>query len=195
MIKIILIGLAIILIGGVAFSIQDWRQWKQIELANYGKGESTIVYPTASPLGRLYSHSWGKFRIKYPLGWTVTENKLYIESKQNKPTLNSGERVELVKFESPDTSAKVTVWMESGLGVDLPAFINREGEGVSRDREFINTDYANMTILTYEKNPVRQMAISSKGDRILIIETNTDSVAWVRYAQTFLSVFRSLVWL
>ncbi len=192
---LLLMGMLMVLAGGIVFSIQDWRQWRHIELDKYGQGTGQIAYPTASPLGRLYSHSLGKFRLKYPQNWTITENKQFTDPKTAKFPLFLGQRVQLVSFDSPESTARIIVWEESAQGIDLPNFINHESQGVTKDREFVNTDFANMTVLTWENSSVRQLAISAKGDRILLIEVLSDKDAWIKYAQTFTKVFQSLVWL
>jgi hypothetical protein len=191
----IFIGLIVLtLLGGVIFSIRDYQNWRHSELDRYGQGGPGPQVPTPAPLGRLYSHPFGKIRFKIPVGWVVTENKAYLPGRLPTPELEKGQRVLLAQLDDEQKTVHTDVFEESAEGVDLPLFINNYAAGAEGEREFINTDNVNMTVLTWKMPIAKQVAITSNNKRILIMVTTFSSSSWEKYAQTFSNVYRSVVW-
>lgn len=171
--------IVIALIVGLAISIDDYRQWRRAELANYGQGsQNAVVFEPALPLDKPYSNYDYNFRIKYPAGWQVVE----------------GVEEELVRFVEPNAEATVTVLAQTEKR-NLTDFVVTQSTGITRDPEHIKTATADFTILTWaDETTTTQKAFTKKGSTIIIVTATCASTAWLKYAQTFAALYQSGVW-
>ena len=166
----ILLGLLISL--GMMFAVWDWRQWRIAETKNYGQGwaENKEVAP-AQKLEGVYTNKRLKFRIKYPGDWKT-----------------SG-----MTFSEPAGKVKMVITVEKDTR-DLPIIIDKMAEGVTKPRDYINTESASVVVLTWGGvRETKQVAIAKKEDRLYKIEVTCESGIWKSWGATFEEIYRSLV--
>src|SRR3989344_2202497 len=68
--SILRLAVGALIVGGMIFTVWDWRQWRIAETKNYGQGwEANKEIAPAQKLDGVYTDKLGKFRIKYPADW------------------------------------------------------------------------------------------------------------------------------
>lgn len=166
------ITLGVLIIGGMIFTVWDYRQWKIEETKNYGQGrEESKGMSAARKLGGVYTNRILRFRIKYPQDWEVKG----------------------MTFSEPFGRAKITVTVVKDLR-DFPIIADEAAVGVTRDREYTSTDTASLSILTWEgASETRQLALAKKEDRLYKIEITCWNGVWKVWSATFGEIYRSLV--
>ena len=161
-----------LIVGGMMFTVWDWREWKIAETKDYGHGwaENREVAP-AQKLEGVYTNKLLKFRLKYPSDW----------------------KVEGMTFSEPGGGVKMVVTVEEDAR-DLPTIADKMAEGVTQARGYINTDSASLVILTWGgPRETKQVAIAKKGDRVYKIEVTCESGAWKSWSATLEQIYRSVV--
>lgn len=158
--------LAVLIIGGVVFSVWDYKQWRKAETAKYGHG------PVASEAVALTKTYFGKgYRLKYPEGWTASKDKLREATGE----------VE-VGFKAMTTKENL---------VDI---VDREAGGVTRERDNITNENTVLTVLTWEgADEVRQKGFAKKGEKLVIMEVKLARQLWSKWEKTIREMYRSLV--
>lgn len=195
--------LLVVTVGvGIVFSVLDYRDWKRAETANFGKGSAeTATYKAAQTLVGPYTNDVAKIRLRYPDGWEVIEDPRFnppVGGQDSKKVFNfsDGGRYEIVKLKDLFGRATVTVSVQADKR-DLNTIIDKEAVGTSRDREFINTDATNITILTWipslDSQRVRQLALAKKNGKIYRIEITCEKTSWETLAKTFEEIHKSWV--
>lgn len=166
--------------GGMMFSGWDYRRWRYEEMKNYGQGWA--VNARLAPAGKLegpYMNTLVKLRMRYPEGWKAQENE------------KLGDWV--VSFKEPAKSAELIVWRRK-TSESLEKIVEKEAEGVTRDREYFGTETASWIMLTWEEeNRVRQKVIAKRGDVVWILELTCARDVWAAYAKTLEAVYKSVV--
>lgn len=164
--------LGVLVVGGMVFTVWDYRQWKTEETKNYGHGwEANIGVAPAQKLGGIYTNGVLKFRIKYPQDW---------EAKG-------------MTFSEPFGRARVTVTVVKDTR-DLPVIADEAAGGVTQDRGYVNTDSASLVVLTWEgTGETKQLALAKKENRLYKIEITCESGIWKAWSATFEEIYRSLV--
>lgn len=157
---------------GVIFTVWDYKNWRIEETKNYGHGwaENREVAP-AQKLKEVYTNAPLKFRIKYPEGWDAGE----------------------MTFRDPSGRVKMQVRVEKDAR-DFSAIADEMAEGVTRDRSYINTETASLTVLTWEgARETKQVAMAKKNDRLYKITVTCESGVWKFWFATLEEIYRSLV--
>lgn len=191
--KIVLIGL--ILAGGV-WSYKDYQEWKHLEMDKYGHGYGEAV--PAMALANLYENQILGVRIRYPDTWKVDEAKEFINlsPKITRNTLlRSGKRQTFVWL---GTRVKISVQKVNQSLVDL---VNMEETNIKnknwemlRERENVNTDEANIVILTWKQGGIiHQRAMAMDDNRLVVIDSNAVESEWKVVEATVLEMYKSLV--
>lgn len=89
--------------------------------------------------------------------------------------------------------AKIRVTVEKDTR-DLPVIADEMAGGITQERNYINTESANLVVLTWKGvSETKQVAIAKKGDRLYKIEVTCESGIWKSWSATFEEVYRSLV--
>lgn len=195
--------LAIVIMAGALLSAKDYRTWLHLETDKFGQGYEDNSQPAES-LTRMYQNTTMGMRIKYPTDWNVKENNKYVSSKpyiHMPDLLYLGQRVEVAQI-----GPFVKVEMER-VNMSLPDLADREvknlksrGIVLSREREYVGSDTANITMLTWEENiggeqMVRQEGMASKENSLVIISAMTPKGDWDKWANTFKELYKSLVFI
>lgn len=191
--------LLVITVGvGVVFSVLDYRDWKRAETANFGKGSAeTAAYKAAQTLVGPYTNDVARMRFRYPDGWEVIEDPRFkIQDSKKIFNFSDGGRYEIVKLKDLFGRATVTVSVQADKR-DLNTVIDLEAVGTSRDREFINTDATNITLLTWiptlDSQSVRQLALAKKNGKVYRMEVICEKISWEILAKTFEEIYKSWV--
>ncbi|KKU01650.1 MAG: hypothetical protein UY06_C0052G0005 [Candidatus Amesbacteria bacterium GW2011_GWA2_47_70] len=161
-----------LLIVGIGFTVWDYKLWRIEETKNYGQGweENKGVAP-AQKLAGVYTNKLLKFRIKYPQDWEAKD----------------------MTFSEPFGRAKITVTVEKDTR-DLPIIADEMAGGITRERNYINTESASLVILTWAGvKETKQVALAKKEDRLYKIEIICESGIWKAWSATFEEIYRSLV--
>ena len=190
-----------LIIAGMAVTVIDYRQWRKLETANYGKGAdgSSQLLPAGELVN--YKNDVAKFRVKYPEGWTVAENPKFLIRGEEKITwediVKSGERTEVVKFSHPiavhNVRPEATIYItktDKGMSDIADA---RVAERLSRglnpmaDREYMRVGDNDMTVIAWdEANVIHQITLVKRDGRLLEIEaTAAAGKEWEAWAKTF----------
>jgi len=195
--------LAITVGVGVVFSVLDYRDWKRAETINFGKGsDETAAYKAAQTLVGPYTNDLAKIRMRYPDGWEVIEDPIFNppaggqDSKLVVFNFMDGKKYEVVKLKDLFGRATVTVSVQAD-NRDLNTIIDKEAVGTSRDREFINTDATNITLLTWipslDSQKVRQLALAKKNGKVYRMEVICEKTSWEILVKTFEEIYKSWV--
>lgn len=190
------------IVVGIVFSVLDYRDWKRAEMENFGKGSAeTAAYKAAQTLVGPYTNDVAKIRLRYPDGWEVIEDPRFnppAGGQDSKKIFNfsDGGRYEIVKLKDLFGRATVTISVQADKR-DLNTIIDLEAVGASRDREFINTDATNITLLTWiptsDSQPVRQLALAKKNGKVYRMEVICEKTSWETLAKTFEEIYRSWI--
>lgn len=172
-------------------TVWDYSRWRHAEWDRFGQGrEESQSWAPAGKLSGPYTQPLARIRIKYPQGWDVVENA----SLKQKTARLGPDATEVVRFNHPFGQATIRVVTEEFTG-DPPQLIDRLATGETKDREYINSDYASLTIITREGDKlVKQVAVATKRGRMMRIEVEVRSPVWGEFARTVEEVYRSLVW-
>jgi hypothetical protein len=184
----------VLLVGGIGFTVWDYKNWRYLETSNYGQGnpDEQGILP-ASSLALPYVSNHGRFRVKYPTGWNIRENPIYSQNVKSPPPV-SASRVEIVSFEDVDKRARITIYLEK-VNAGLTDLADQEAVDISRDRQYLSSANSNLTVLTWEKDEMFiQKALVVKDDTLAIIESTSPLSSWKSYVRTFESVYQSWVW-
>ena len=186
----------VLLVIGTLFTWADYRAWRLEETKNLGQGNpATERLAPAKELSEVYTHRWGRFRIKYPSGWHLSLNPVYVNSNPAEiPDLILGQSVQILELGGPDL-IRVTVDLEVAQE-NLSDMVAAVDEGVTRDRQHFTSDTANFTVLTWDTPElVIQKALSVRGDQAVSIEVTAPVEAWNTYARTLEAMYKEWIWL
>ncbi len=166
------ITLGVLIIGGMVFTVWDYRQWKIEETKNYGQGrEANRGVAPARKLGGVYTNRILRFRIKYPRDWEERG----------------------MTFSEPFGRVKMVVTVVNDPR-DLPVIADEAAVGVTQEREYFNTESVSLVILTWEKaDEVEQVALAKRENRLYRIEITCGNGVWKAWSATFGEIYRSLV--
>lgn len=168
---------AIALVAGIAFSVNDYVAWRKAETANYGQGLAQEMLPPMA-LDKPYANYDLKVRLKSPLDWDVVP----------------GQGATVVNFIDPFGQAKIVVKSEIS-DENLPDIVDANDIETTRYREYPSTDEVKFTVLTWEgPTEVKQKAFAKRNSQLITIEVTCASSTWLKYAKTFDAVYRSFVW-
>lgn len=179
------------MVVGIIFSLRDYRAWHYAETVNYGHGNPAETgFTPAQSLGLPYAAFLGKFRLKPPADWTVTEN-LTLKNMRPSPILPTQTLVEIVRFKDPNSSAQVVVYGRNTT-TDLTGLVNAQATGITRDRQYLTVGNTQVTILTWDKpDQVLQKAMLLSNNSFIVIEASSNANVWKTFAKTFLAVYQS----
>ncbi len=167
--------------------MRDYNNWRHLELDKYGQGGKPQAAPAS--LEGVYSSRVMGLRMRYPQEWKTTEN---LKLKVPEAKL-SDKREEVARFEKEGGKAKMVVYgvMVEGETVDI---VDKEATGITRERDYINTDGASLAILTWERgSEVKQKAIGSRGGRLVILEATCDADEWSGMEPIFWAMYERVV--
>lgn len=160
-----------LIVIGVGVTLVDYQQWRHAELDRYGQGWSDLN-PPAPALTRLYQN------------------------------LELGIRMRLPEKTEVDKILKIGV-NTSDIGLtdlvrDEAERIKNEGNKLSRDWEYVNTEKINLTVLTWNEDTAgggqmtRQLVMAKKANRVLKIEVGIDNGDWGKWENTLLEIYKSV---
>lgn len=191
--KVIWTLVCLILVAGMGLSYQDYKQWRVLEVGKFGQGSAAEAeLSPAKNLGLPYSAYVGNFRIKAPMGWVATEN-LTLKNMHPGPVLPKQKLAEIVRFKDPASEAQMVI---SGMRTDedLTTLAKTLDQGITRDREYFNTDNLSITVLTWDgPQQVVQKAMFLTNGSLVVIEASAGVSAWKTWERTFAASYLSAI--
>lgn len=104
--------LALLLAVGIAFSVWDYKSWRNEETKNFGQGPGGV----SVTLTQIYQNDeWG-VRMKYPEGWRIEEAVKFERTEKNLPDIVDEEIAKIGKLDrEPDhIDTNITVLTRNG---------------------------------------------------------------------------------
>lgn len=195
-----MVGAAMLLAGGVGYSVYDYRVWRKAELGNFGHGYNDYLEP-AMRLTKLYQNPVMGVRIKYPEGWKAQENdKLPFTRKGiTAQSLLSGKGKVVIATWDPF----LTLSMEqSKMNVndyaekEIAALV-KSGKSLARERSFVRTEVVDWIIFTWkEEGKIRQRAVTIRNGAAIVLDARAgEGEEWNKLEKTFDEIYRSLVFI
>lgn len=175
--RTLLIVVSLLLIVGVGFSFWDYKNWRHIEKDRYGYGpKEAEKWEEARLLDKLFESQKGRWRLRYPGGWTLEE------------------RIGEIKIIEPEGEV-VMVIKTRPINKSLPDVADEIGMGASRDREYVKGEQGEgVTILTWDgDNYIEQKAISEKSGKLVEISVVGKKENWKDWTLTVQEMYKSLV--
>jgi len=184
--------LLVVLVVGIVFTLVDYKKWRDIEFGRYGQGPTTNqpIAPALSLEGR-YQNTLVRLRVAYPASWKVFENPATADAK-HPPKIDK--LVEVVRFDAGnEVLAYVTAEKISRNLVDEMDSVAKKFT-LSREREYISTDKANFTILTWiTGSTTHQAAYTTHNTIMFTIYSQSPTAVWTNYEKTFWAMYTSLI--
>jgi hypothetical protein len=186
----IIIGAAVGL--GVMVTVKDYLVWKQAETARFGQGWGDLDKPAAA-LSQAYINRTAGVRMRLPEDWVV-EDKLKTET----PQVKEKEFLEAAK-----------------AGPFMTIFLSKSGENLTdltdsrvseltmagaemKEREYIRTENADLTILEWTENLpggkalIKQEVWEKRGEKIVKIAMTAEESQWLDIKNTVGEIYRNL---
>ena len=178
------LALGALIIGGMIFTVWDYRTWKKEETNLYGLGKPVETgFSPALGLEGIFTDQVARIRVKYPGEWKMRSNP---ELEKRGAKLSS-KKIEVMEVEMGGVKIAVSV---QEIKEDLPVVADRMAVGISQERDYITSATAAWTILTWEG---RQVAVAKRDNRLYTVEVTCEKSAWKQFSKTFEEVYRQIV--
>lgn len=198
---------------GMYLSIKDYRSWRYEETKNYGHGPGELYSP-AEQLSEKYEAKVIGFRLRYPWGW-----KLDVDSEFQKLLASEEARTQPKKWEQifkegsmtdaltlqktgveqivPTISLKLgttrTVSTDY-VTTELARYKQMPGVRLVGDRDYVNTDRVQWTIITTQLNSKEtKHAYMMVGERLFVATMDYAIGKHYVYLRTFEDFLRNVV--
>lgn len=172
----LLIGLLLIL--GIVGTWGEYRNWKKTETQRYGHGwaQTQTIKEPEKLVGPYVNEKLG-YRLRYPIGWQMTED---------------GKKITFTNPANPAINFSFEIQTNPQSLIDIA---DREAlPGLAREREYLNIESYNWTILTFEKdNRLIQKALSKRNDQLFVVEASLPKENWNEFTNTFWEIYKSVV--
>lgn len=176
--------LGALIIGGMIFTVWDYRNWRWEEMHLYGLGKPVEVgYSPAADLGETFTNSVARVRIKYPKDWKIRSNP----ELEKRGAHLSANKIEVLEMASGGVTVAVGV---QEVKQDLSVIADKMAVGIVKERDYITSTTAAWTILTWSD---KQIALAKKDNRLYIVEATFEKSAWKQFSKTFGEIYRQAV--
>jgi hypothetical protein len=162
---------AVFLTVGVVITVLRYVEWRHLETDKFGQGWGDMDKP-ALDLVELFNDKENKVRFRLPGTWKVGSEMNYSVSQ------NSGNLTDLVDARVADLK---------NTGINLVA-----------EREYISTEKANLTVITFEmehlggKVDLVQEAWAKSGEKLVILRVRVPEENWAQVKKTYWEIFKSV---
>ena len=181
----------VLLVAGAAFSLWDYLQWRQAEQGKYGQGPAATPVAQPAQLVPPVRVNWAGVRWSPPQGWqmtTVSHDQSFLAS------LSGSVRVEVSKLTNSGVETDVLVQKFTGNLVDAAEAEVKNLPALSREREYLNTDHSHAVVLTWiAGSQTWQRVLFVAGERLIIIQSQASTSAWLTYEPTLRKIYQSVV--
>lgn len=170
--------IGILLIFGVAGTLGEYRNWKKTETQRYGHGwAQTQTVKESEKLVGPYINEKQNYRLRYPIGWQMTED---------------GKKITFTNPANPAIKFSFEIQTNPQSLIDIADRLAKPR--LAREREYLNVDSYNWTILTFEKdNRLTQKALLKRNDQLFVIEATMPKESWNEFTNTFWEVYKTVV--
>lgn len=186
----------------MGYSVRDYKKWRWEETKNYGYGP---IEQQALPqeLSQHYESKTAGMRIAYPKNWTAETNELFSAQSSTSPVnwtslIEEKTFTSVIKLSFPKISVEVLM---KKLPVEGPNPLETEvkrlndmGIVFSKERENVNSDRGNWTVLTWEEdNTTVRYAVTNKGERLVVVKMECGKDAVNQWTRTEDEIIKSMV--
>lgn len=173
----------LLVVVGVGFTVWDYSVWRRAEYGKFGQGPAQVA--PAQKLASPVQSEWAGVRWSVPVGWNLSL-----------AGAAGGDRAEVAKMQ--DGQSKITIFMQNYTGNLIGAaeeeVSRRARVALSREREYLNTEFTHAVVLTWEeKDDIIQAALLAEKGKLVIVEAVAPTSAWAALEPTFDAVYRSVI--
>ncbi len=177
---------AVILIIGVMFTLWDYKQWRHAELDRFGQGWADVGQ-AAREITRMYQGDLAEYRMRIPQEWKILQKE-----SENRGLKIVGEGVEITS----------SVTERAGNLADLvdARVMELKGRGIPlrQEREYINSEKINLTVLTWQEEVaggraiLHQEAWGMTNEKLVVWNAKYASEEWGKWNKTITAIFASI---